>query len=76
LSLNSLSISVTFKAKEIFKKKLSERESWVNAPFAKEVGQTDNLNHFVWLKKQTLATYNAESYGTNYHKKRFNTTTL
>ena len=47
LSLNNLSISVNFKAKEIFNQKLSERESWVNAPFAKEVGQTENLNHFV-----------------------------
>ena len=26
---------------------LNERESWVNAPFAKEVGQTDNKNLFV-----------------------------
>jgi len=47
LCLNSLSISVNFKAKEIFNQKLSERESWVNAPFAKEVGQTESLNHFV-----------------------------
>ena len=26
---------------------LNERESWVNAPFAKEVGQTDNKDLFV-----------------------------
>lgn len=26
---------------------LAERESWVNAPYAKEVGQTDNINLYV-----------------------------
>ena len=26
---------------------LNERESWVNAPFAKEVGQSDNKDLFV-----------------------------
>lgn len=47
LSMNHLSISVNYKGESLFNKKLSERESWVNAPFAKEVGQTEHLNHFV-----------------------------
>lgn len=47
LSCNSLSISVDYNAEDRFKEFSEERASWVNAPYADLVGQTENLNHFV-----------------------------
>lgn len=47
LSCNYLSISIDFDANEKFAAKQKDRDSWVNAPFAGLVGQSDNINHYV-----------------------------
>jgi hypothetical protein len=47
LSCNSLSISVDYNAETKFQEFTNERGSWVNAPYADEVGQTEEINHFV-----------------------------
>lgn len=47
LSANNLYISVSIPTQEFINSFYSERESWVSAPFADLVGQTENENHFV-----------------------------
>ena len=47
LSCNDLSISIDRNAANRMTEFAEERGSWVNAPFAAEVGQTSALNHFV-----------------------------
>jgi hypothetical protein len=47
LDCNSLSILIDFNASEKFEKMAEDRESWVKAPYAFDIGQTESLNHFV-----------------------------
>ena len=47
LDCNSLSIHISEPAPDFIAEFNNNRSSWVNAPYANEVGQTSNQNHFV-----------------------------
>jgi hypothetical protein len=47
LDCNDLHIAITFDVEEVEKKFKEKRDEWLNAPFAYELGQTDDLDHYV-----------------------------